>query len=194
VFSHPARDLPGWRRQRATGGSALLELGSHHLDLLRFIFQSEVAAVSAEVRSAQSEADEAWLTLRLANGVVAQTYFSLIAGDADELEVWGTRGHLRADRYRSFSVQAVEPLGMAGRVRGYARAALGALASPYLRYKFTAPALEPSYGAALANFVAAVEGRVPAKPDLDDGLRGLAVIEAAEAAARTGQTQLVTIP
>jgi predicted dehydrogenase len=192
VFSHPARALPAWKRQRATGGGALLELGSHHIDLLRFIFQTEVTAVAAELRSMQTEGDNAWLLLRLANGVTAQAYFSLTAGDAGEVEVWGTRRRLRVDRYRSFSVQAVEPVGLAGRVRGYARTLAGAFSSPQLRHKLIAPAREPSYAAALAQFAAAAAGRAPAAPDLEDGLRGLAVIEAAERAAVTGQFEIVS--
>jgi myo-inositol 2-dehydrogenase / D-chiro-inositol 1-dehydrogenase len=38
----PAETMPGWRRQRASGGGVLLDLASHHLDLLRWFLRDEV--------------------------------------------------------------------------------------------------------------------------------------------------------
>ena len=39
----PPDGMPSWKRRRATGGGALLDLASHHIDLVRWMLATEVA-------------------------------------------------------------------------------------------------------------------------------------------------------
>ena len=52
---------------------------------------------------------------------------------------------------------------------------------------------DPSYARALSAFLRAVRDRTPVAPDLEDGERSLAVVLAAEAAARDGDKVTVAI-
>jgi len=192
VFSTPARGLPAWKQQRATGGGVLLDLGSHHLDLVRFILGQEITAVSAWLRSTHSADDNAVLHLRLANGVEVQSLFSFTAGDADRIEIYGEAGQAGVDRYRSWNVERLLPAGGAARLRQWAQTARALLTSPYLRVKLTGSGQEPSYAAALKHFLAAARGEIEAAPNFADGLRALAVVDAAETSARTGATVAVS--
>ena len=67
-FGAAQRALPEWKRERSSGGGALLDLASHHVDLARVLLDAEVVEVSASVRSIQSEADTAVATLRMSSG------------------------------------------------------------------------------------------------------------------------------
>jgi myo-inositol 2-dehydrogenase/D-chiro-inositol 1-dehydrogenase len=187
VFTSAARELPDWKRHRATGGGALLDLASHHVDLVRFLFDAEVSRLLATTRSVRSEDDTAVLDLGLENGLLVQSLFSLGTIDEDRFEIYGERGRLTIDRLRSLDVE-LEPAGLrTGRRRRLGAGLRGLLGSPYLRDVLAAPGREPSYRAALASFVGAVGTGSPASPDLLDGYRALAIVVAAEESARSGR-------
>jgi myo-inositol 2-dehydrogenase / D-chiro-inositol 1-dehydrogenase len=101
VFATSAANLPAWKRSRAGGGGVLLDLASHHLDLVRFFFDQEICAVSADLRSLRSEGDSAVLQLRLSDGLLVQSLFSFRAVEEDRFEVYGETGKLTVDRYLS---------------------------------------------------------------------------------------------
>lgn len=192
VFSTTGAGATGWKRERARGGGALLDLGSHHVDLARFIFGGEVREVFAEIDSRRGEQDCAALQLRLSDGLTVQSLFSTCAVEEDRFEIYGDAGKLSLDRYLSLGVRVGEP--MLGSVRlKQLRHTLGELRhSAYLLEKLRAPANEPSYASALLAFVAAARGGAhhaenaeKVKPNLEDGYRSLAVVEAAEESART---------
>jgi predicted dehydrogenase len=189
VFSTAKADAPDWKRARESGGGALLDLGSHHVDLVRFIFGREVREVFADVWSRRVEDDCATLRLRLADGLIVQSFFSTCAVEEDRFEIYGDEGKLSLDRYLSLDVRLSEPTLRSARLKQL-RHALGELRrSPYLLEKLRAPANEPSYVSALLAFVAAAlegdRGVKNVKPDLEDGYRSLAVVVAAEESART---------
>ena len=168
-----------WRPNPSRGGGALLELASHHVDLLRFLFNTEIAHVSATTWSNREDDEAAMLQCSLTNGVHAQTLVCYGTVEEDRFEVYGSEGKLVIDRYNSLVVEQV-PLRATGGIAASlqrTRRELGAL--PYGLAKRRAPGQEPSFAASLSAFVtSAVEGR-SGTPSLDDGLASLRVIDGA---------------
>lgn len=187
VFSLPAAVAqPDWKRSRDAGGGVLLDLGSHHADLVNFLLGEPVREVFAEVHSRRGDDDGATLSLRLESGTLVQSLFSLSAIDEERFEVYGTEGKVTVDRCYALDV-AVRPATREGdRVRRLGRGLRSLRHAPFLVTRTRAPAYEPSYPLALERFVAAVRGEATAEPDLLDGYRSLAVVAAALESARTG--------
>lgn len=193
TFTTALDAVPAWKTRRESGGGVLLDLGAHHIDLVRMLLGAEVTGVRASLRSRHAEDDCALLDLQLATGVPVQSFFAFGTSEADRLEVWGERGALRVDRSASLDVEHLAPRrGRAARVAETVRAIAGWRRIPFVLEKLRSPLHEPSYRAALEHFAAAVRGDVIAEPDLTDGLASLAVIDAAERAARTGAAVAVT--
>ncbi len=201
TFSTHAREIPTWRKSRASGGGVLFDLASHHIDLLRFLMDDEIAEVSAMLRSQHSENDSALLQLRFESGVVAQTFVSLCAVEEDRVEVFGKRGKLVADRYLALDVERFSPiLSHAARLQRMTNRVRDLRHAPYLLQKMRAANHEPSYYLALSNFIKEVRKRQNdvaqngaathnsfALPDFGDGFKSLAVIAAAEESAQNGR-------
>jgi myo-inositol 2-dehydrogenase/D-chiro-inositol 1-dehydrogenase len=185
VFSTAAQTLPDWKSNRQSGGGVLLDLASHHIDLIRFFFRQEAQEVFAETRSQCSESDSATLQLRLADGLLVQSFFSLSAVEEDRFEIYGQAGKLSVDRYLSLDVRVTSPTLRDIRFNQLRHGLRALKRCSYLLDKIRAPASEPSYLAALANFVAAAKANRPTAPDFLDGYRSQEVIEAAEESART---------
>lgn len=188
VFSTPTRSVPTWKQTRSTGGGVLLELASHHIDLVRFLFQQNVRMVYADIQSRCTEHDTATLHLRLADGLQVQSYFSLSAVDEDRFEIYGQGGKLTVDRYRSLDVEIMDAGETCSRLRRVTRRLRSLRNVPYLFKKLRSPWHEPSYREALTRFVSAVQGEAAAVPDLQDGYRSLEIICAAEESAQTGRS------
>lgn len=188
VFATPRRSMPAWKRHRESGGGALLDLAVHHIDLVRFLLDTEIAQVSADVSSVETEHDTAFLQLRLTNGCTAQSMFSLGSIDDDRIEVYGSAGRLTIDRYRSLRVEVTSTTtgGALGAAAGRLTAELRAL--PYALRKRRAPMHDPSFPAAIDAFVRAVIDGKPGSPSVRDGMHALAVVEAAELSARSGRS------
>lgn len=184
--------MPEWKRRRSTGGGVLLDLASHHVDLLRWFLDEEVASVEARVDSERSEEDAAWLRLTLRGGAVAQCVFSFGAGLADSLEFIGERGTLRVDRHRPrLSLRVPRRLGYGTRT-GWTGPRADVVAWRLAR--LVHPSREPSYRRSLAAFVARLRGRPVLTPGLEQGARVLDVVLAAEAAAREGRAVSLVAP
>ncbi|MGH7506300.1 MAG: Gfo/Idh/MocA family protein, partial [Longimicrobiales bacterium] len=99
MFTSSARSHPAWKASRATGGGALLNLGSHHLDLVPYLLGEAVAEVSAAVRSGAAEQDSAAVRLQLESGTIVQSLFSNGAAASDRWELIGRDGRITMDRY-----------------------------------------------------------------------------------------------
>jgi predicted dehydrogenase len=187
VFTTTRKPVPDWKKARATGGGALLELGSHDFDLVRFLFGGEVAVVQAKLESIEHEQDMARVALRLEGGVTVECLACTCTSDHGILEVHGDRGTLTVDRLRSpvvdVTAAAFDP--SARRlVRDGTAALLGRLFRP-IAWRGVHPL--HSYRNALRAFARAALDGGPCTPDLDDGWRSLAVVAAAEAwAAEAG--------
>jgi myo-inositol 2-dehydrogenase/D-chiro-inositol 1-dehydrogenase len=175
--------MPGWKRARATGGGVLLDLASHHADQLRWFLNDEADQVEAEIHSRATEDDEACVRITMRGGVCVQSYFSFRAGRADFLEFIGQRGTLRVDRHcPSLSLRLARRFGY-----GVRRAQLLPTREviAWRVARLARPSYESSYRAALADFTQAIRGGMQRGAGLDDGLRSLEIVLAAEDSART---------
>jgi predicted dehydrogenase len=194
IFSTTGRNLPDWLQTRKTGGGVLLNLASHHTDLIRFFFGQEVREVSASLRSLHSEDDSALLQLRLSDGLMVQSFFSISSIEEDRFEVYGQTGKLSVDRYLSLCVKTDGPTLESIRLRQLWHGVKALTHLPYLLKKIRSPGHEPSYREALTHFITAVRAYRPAAPDFYDGFRSLMIIQAAEESARTGRPATILDP
>ncbi|MGQ9684105.1 MAG: Gfo/Idh/MocA family oxidoreductase [Anaerolineae bacterium] len=180
VFTASRIGMPAWQCHRGTGAGVLLDLGSHHIDLIRYLTGREVAEATAVLRTVRYPGDTAVLTLQLEDGVPVQSLFSWSTMEQDRIEVWGIGGKLAVDRYRSLSVERGARPGPLGRLSSlHPLQSLGGAA--YLVNKLGSVAGEPSYRAALRTFVAAVASGGEPTPTLEDGWHSLEVVLAARA-------------
>lgn len=182
VFSILPHTLPEWKRSRDQGGGALLDLASHHVDLIHYLLGDPVVRAFGSVRSQHGEGDHAALQLELASGAFVQTYVSLGTVDENRLEIIGTKGKLVMDRTELLVSDHVPATLLGARARRIRRAVTALDPRRLLR----SPGAEPSFAAALTAFVRAASGGEFEGPDLTDGARNLAVVEAAERAAVSG--------
>jgi predicted dehydrogenase len=192
VFATAPRALSLWRQQRGTGGGALLDLGVHHIDLVRFLTGIEIAGVRATIASRKSEQDTALLELQLENGVGVHAFFSLAAAETDQVEVHGDGARLSVARFTSLDVRIVDNPGRAGGTTGRLLRAAGALRHvPRALAARRAPLREPGYAILLDQFVrAARAGVLPVDvPDVADGFACAAVVAAAESSLVTGRLE-----
>lgn len=180
TFTIPGHDLPAWKRH-GVGGGALLDLGSHHVDMMRWLLAEPV-----EVQAELGSPDVALLHLRLADGIMAQSLFAFGTVAVERFEVYGTEGRLVIDRGRHQGAIVEIP----------GRRSWGRLLGPIPRSptelvrlwtKLRTPGYEPSYRSILAAFVEAVRRGSNRAPDLEDGRLCLAALEAAERSARLGR-------
>jgi myo-inositol 2-dehydrogenase/D-chiro-inositol 1-dehydrogenase len=186
----PADAMPRWMLRRETGGGVLLDLASHHFDSLRWFLDDEIGDVRATIRSEQSEDDTASVQLSMRNGVAVQGFFSFRAGHADYLEFVGEQGTLRVDRYRSNLELRLR------RRRGYGIFRAWALPSPDVAsWRLQRPfrrVREVSFRRSLEAYVDLVRGRPRGLATLEDGLRSLEAVLAAESAGQPSRDALAT--
>jgi predicted dehydrogenase len=186
VFSTAAKKMSPWKLARQSGGGVLLDLASHHLDLIRYLFDREVIEVFAVIESRRGEDDTAWLQMRLTDGLIVQSFFSSAGAEEDSLEIYCEAGKLIVDRYRSLTARATRSSLERFRLNQMKESLRSLANAPYGLNKMRAAAQEPSYYAALQNFVGAVSRGEDRAPNFRDGYQNLLIIEAAEQSARLG--------
>ena len=187
TFGIAGRNMPAWKRARHSGGGALLDLASHHFDLIEFIVGRPIVQVIADIKSLRTEHDVAAVSMTLADGVVVQSLFSFGAAARDEWIVYGDRGVLRLDRYSTFGV-SLAPTDAESRPRAALRACRQVLRGPMLRQRLCGAGRDPSFRAALADFAAAIRGEPNIdRPNVTDGCRSLDLVLAAERSAATAR-------
>jgi myo-inositol 2-dehydrogenase/D-chiro-inositol 1-dehydrogenase len=182
----PQAVMPGWKQRRLSGGGVLLDLASHHVDLLRWFLDDEVAEVSASVASRASDHDSASLRLVMRGGVEVQSFFSFTAGMADYLEFIGDRGTLRVDRHSArLGLRVRRRLGY-GLRNGWIPPSRAVLR--WRLQRLTHPSMDPSYRLALRGFVELLAGYDARLPSLADGVASLQTVLAAEKSACTSES------
>jgi predicted dehydrogenase len=90
-----------WRRRRATGGGALQEKLVHHIDLWRYLTRLEVESASSARVDSEREQDEAVVVSgRMTGGVLTSSVGLDRSAEANEVQVFGSHGHIALDLYR----------------------------------------------------------------------------------------------
>lgn len=164
-------DVSGWSPLSARS-NALDDLGTHQLDLLRFLFRCEIETV----RATQPAPAEFQLNVRLEDGTTA----TCIAAYRDrsqeviQVSVGSERSCLRAGSERIWPAS------------GGIRRVLDISDTVHRRMVRRRGALSRSYTQQLISFVACVRGRTPASPCLYEGLAVLRAMVAARASLVSG--------
>ena len=185
TFTTRLPDPHSWRDSVTTGGGALLDLASHHVDLLRFLSDDEIESVQASV---WTDHESAAIQLVTRKGHHAQILVALGTTEENSIEIFGTRGKLRMSRYNSF---IVERTGLAprGALPGsIANAAAQAGAIGYGVRKLRSPGSDPSFAESISQFLVASRDGVASQPDIADGLRVAEVLDAARTSSAEGRT------
>jgi predicted dehydrogenase len=186
VFSSSVSIANDWRARRRSGGGVLLDLGSHHVDLIHFLLGEDVTEVHAQTSSNHAEDDTAILQMRLRNDVLVSSVFSFGTVDQDRIEIFGDRAILSVDRYLSTACEIIPRDKPRARVRQISNALSFLWRPGAVLSKMRAAGGDPSYRIALEQFVQSAAAGASCTPDFSDGLRALQVISAAERSAHEG--------
>lgn len=182
-FLWAADEMEGWRASTETGGGVLLDLASHHVDLVAALGDDPVVRVRCTVRSLRTSEDSASLEVLTEGGVPAQILVSFAAGaQANELTLVGRSGLLEVDLLDALPREVRRPPEPLERFRR----GLRALQELDPRRLLRSPGYEPSFGAALEAFCEAAASGREFRPDPLDGLTALRVVEAARRSAAAG--------
>jgi predicted dehydrogenase len=96
----PPAAAASWRGQTRGGGDPLFELGVHHFDLTRFLFDAEIVQVSAQEWVSPQARATVQVALRLANGALVTTTLVEDTVEHNAFEIIGERGRLVLSLYR----------------------------------------------------------------------------------------------
>ncbi len=91
--------LAEWRKKRALGGGSLIDLGIHHFDLIRYLFDTDADSVHATSVSGEIEDETALVSMKLSNGILSSSVFSYGSGHANEIEIYGIKGMMKISLY-----------------------------------------------------------------------------------------------
>lgn len=197
------RDPRHWLFQKArSGGGILTWLGTHYLDLVPHLVNDQVVQVSAQFATVSGEAidveDFAALTLRFKAGAIATLQLGYLlanrgqgygnsSGFESSITCHGQHGRIlwRGVTSRSLHVDAPRP------------AAFASVANSRIRYRLPRTT---SYGGAVGErffrqFLQALRGDGTTPASLDDALRAMQLVEAAQKSASCQRSVSVqTIP
>jgi myo-inositol 2-dehydrogenase/D-chiro-inositol 1-dehydrogenase len=161
-------------------GGIFRDMTIHDFDMARFLLGEEIATVSAQASvlvdseiGKAGDYDSVSVMLQTASGRHATISNSRRAtyGYDQRIEVHGSRGAVSAENQRAVSIE------VAG-AHGYTRPPL----LDFFMTRYTA-----AYANEIAAFIDAIGGRGPASPSGEDGLRALALAEAALLSVKEGR-------
>jgi predicted dehydrogenase len=194
------RDPGSWLFQQALSGGGILSwLGCHELDLMRYVTQSEIVSVAAEVATRSGEAidveDVAVLALRFRSGAVGSLHM------AYSLALHGGGYHNLAgyDAYTSFSGQAGRLYWAHNTPRLHVESTHPAWATaPTRALDFTlaeSPAYGGAHGEAFArDFLRSIAERTPPPAAGRDALQVARIVAAAYESSAGGRRVAVAAP
>ena len=186
-FDYRGEALP-WRFSRDRGGGALIEMASHHFDLWRLLLDDEIDQVTVLTGTGGDEDATVAVAATTRSGVAVSLICTQRSANVNEVMVLGTAATLRLSPYRfdGFELQSTTQFA------GDAGFRLRRLASALPSLSRTRGAFVGSYRDEWRAFAHAVRGARP-EPDVEDGLRNVAILCAAtesaasRAPARVGQ-------
>ncbi len=195
TWNSPRADdsLPEWRRHRALGGGALIEVATDHFDLWRYVLGAEIADLFAATVDGRWEDEAAVLCGHMTNGVLVSAVFSERANHDLELEICGKRGRVRISciRFEGFEYYASEimPSSLSAR--------LGRLGHLLRELPRALPRMHRagdyrlSYRDQWRQFVRTIRTGEPIEATLEDGRQALAAVLAAAHSSVVGRPVLV---
>jgi len=182
-------NFPEWSKHREQGGGVLIETATHHVDLWRFLLQSEVDEIFATSRSERFDDDSAAITARMSNGVLASAIFSQGTSQNQAIEIFGQAGRLGVSCYRfdglEYTSAASFPGDAATRLRGMVRT-LTSLPQGALGMRRGGDVVD-SFRAMWRHFIDAIEQDTAVECTLEDGRQALQIVLAALHSSVLGQ-------
>ncbi len=202
-----------WRLRKETAGAgALGDLGSHSLDLARFLV-GEISAVSGQLHTYTKERpvpikdigrnsipsgkmgavtvdDAAWATLRFENGAFGSMEASRMATGrlcAHRFEIHGSQGALAFDFMRMNELDYFNN-NDSRRLQGWKTIHATTPAHPFMKYWWPAGhsiGYEHSFTHAIVQFIEGMAAGKPVTPSFEDSARVQAVMEAIERSNET---------
>lgn len=188
TWNSPRADdtLPEWRRHRAQGGGALVEVASDHFDLWRYLLGAEIAELFATTVDGRWEDEAAVVSGHMSNGVLVSAVFSERANHDLELEICGKAGRLRVSliRFEGLEYYPTETMPSSlparlGRIGHFLRELPRALPRMHRAGDYRV-----SYCDQWRHFARSIRTGTPSEATLHDGRQALiAVLAAARSAA-----------
>lgn len=186
-FGAPSREQSSWRWSHESGGGALLNLSPHHLDMVQYLLKDNIQHVTALTQLEDSD-HTMTMQVQFESGLFGQVFLSMRSYSVDEMHIIGQQASLHIDRRRGF-LRIIDQNTYESTRQRLPFEAQVTIKRPV---EFLKSRGEPSYVAAIGDFVAAsVNGDNSITPDLVDGLRVQAVIDAAWQSATQGGTHQV---
>jgi myo-inositol 2-dehydrogenase / D-chiro-inositol 1-dehydrogenase len=111
VWHSPRKDegIAKWKTRRTTGGGAIVEIGVHHFDLIRFLLESEFDQIHALHHDGVRDDEAAVIMARMKNGALISGVFSERSPHQIEIVVSGPGGLLRLDCQRFDGLEIRKP-------------------------------------------------------------------------------------
>ncbi|MBI5396308.1 MAG: Gfo/Idh/MocA family oxidoreductase [Verrucomicrobia bacterium] len=178
------RSASDWRAAAQQGGDPVFDLGTHHFDLWRWLFGSEIVEVSA------SGDDAVVVTARLENGIVVTGLFAEGAMEQNDIKIIGSAGRLSVSCHRSDGFGFLPRDAYEGSLDHRARQAWRSLLDlpQGLALMRGGGDYGLSYAAEWADCFAVIDGIKPLQATVDDGVAATRVALAAQESSRLGAT------
>ena len=193
VLTSCHRDLPEWRKRRASGGGVLLEMAMHHFDLWRCLLGEEIEEITAQTRSGTWEDEAATVTARLSSGALASATFAECTSQNNAVEVYGRTGSMNISFYRFDGLETATtsdiPGNLPARVRSLMR--FGKELPQAIATMRRGGEWRQSYVEEWRHFVTSARTGCPVECGLEDGRRALAAALAAMESAALGTSVVI---